>query len=93
MSGMDVGYVPRNGVLVYLKPKGAKVKTGEAIAEVIDFYDPNPKTNRTRMVSRTDGILFSRRLDGRLCWPGMVAFRIAGAKDLPHRKGLSGLDD
>jgi predicted deacylase len=93
MSGMDVGYVPRNGVLVYLKPKGAKVKTGEAIAEVIDFYDPNPKTSRTRMVSRTDGILFSRRLDGRLCWPGMVAFRIAGAKDLPHRKGLSGLDD
>ncbi len=93
ISAMDVGYCPKSGVLVYLKPKGAKVKTGEAIAEIIDPLDPDPKTNRVQMTSRTDGILFSRKLDGRLAWPGMVAFRIAGSKDLPHRKGLSGLDD
>jgi hypothetical protein len=45
------------------------------------------------MLSRTDGILFSRRPDGRLAWPGMVTYRIAGAKPLAHRKGMSGLDD
>jgi hypothetical protein len=45
------------------------------------------------MRSRTDGILFSRRRDGALAWPGMVAYRIAGAKPLAHRKGMSGLDD
>ena len=39
------------------------------------------------MVYPTDVILFSRKRDCRL------AFRIAGGKDLPHRKGLSGLDD
>lgn len=93
MSGMDVGYCPRSGMLVYHKPKGAKVKAGEVIAEVIDMLDPNPKTARTPMVARTDGILFSRKLDGRLAWPGMGAYRIAGAAELPHRKGLSGLDD
>ncbi len=43
--------------------------------------------------SRTDGILFSRRPDGQLAWPGKVAYRIAGAKVLAHRKGMSGLDD
>ncbi len=48
---------------------------------------------RTPMRSRTDGMLFSRKRDGGLAWPGMVAFRIAGAKPLAHRKGMSGLDD
>ena len=41
----------------------------------------------------SDGILFSRKPDGRLAWPGAVVFRIAGAKVLAHRKGMSGLDD
>jgi uncharacterized protein len=45
------------------------------------------------VLARTDGILFSRKLDGRLAWPGAVLFRIAGAKLLAHRAGLSGLDD
>ena len=48
---------------------------------------------RTPMLSRTDGMLFSRKRDGILAWPGMVAYRIAGAKPLAHRKGMSGLDD
>ena len=48
---------------------------------------------RKQMLAHTDGILFSRRRNGGLAWPGMVAFRIAGAKPLAHRKGMSGLDD
>ena len=46
-----------------------------------------------QMLAGTDGVLFARRRNGELAWPGMVAFRIAGAKPLTHRKGMSGLDD
>jgi hypothetical protein len=38
-------------------------------------------------------VLFSRRLDGYLSWPGQVMYRICGPKPLPHRIGATGLDD
>lgn len=93
ISGMDVGYCPRNGFLAYHVAAGAKVKKGEAICDIIDPADPRGPKARTPMLSRTDGILFSRKRNGGLAWPGMVAFRIAGAKPLAHRRGMSGLDD
>ncbi len=93
MSGMDVGYSPKPGMLVYHLPKGAKVKKGTPVCDIIDPTDPRGPKARTPVLARTDGILFSRRPDGRLAWPGMVLFRIAGARELPHRKGMSGLDD
>jgi len=93
MAGMDVGYVPRPGILVYHRAEGARVRKGEAVCEVIDPADSRGPAARTQMLARTSGILFSRRLDGRLAWPGMVAYRLAGAKPLAHRKGMSGLDD
>jgi len=93
IAGMDVGYVPQPGILVYHRTEGARVRKGEAVCEVIDPADPRGAAARTQMLARTSGILFSRRLDGRLAWPGMVAYRIAGAKELAHRKGMSGLDD
>jgi predicted deacylase len=93
ISGMDVGYAPSAGILTYLKPEGARVKKGEAVCEVIDPVAADPAKARTAVLSRTDGVLFSRRRDGRLAWPGMVCFRVAGAKPLKHRKGASGLDD
>jgi hypothetical protein len=93
MGGMDVGYCPKPGILVYHAAKGTRVKKGMPVCEVIDPADARGPKARTQMVARTDGILFSRKLDGRLAWPGMVAFRIAGARLLAHRKGMSGLDD
>jgi len=69
------------------------VRKGTAVCEVIDPADPRGPRARTQMLSRTDGILFSRRPDGQLAWPGNVAYRIAGAAELAHRKGMSGLDD
>jgi predicted deacylase len=93
IAGMDVGYAPRAGMLTYLAAKGERVRRGQTVCEVIDPADPRGPKARTPVKSRTDGILFSRRPDGRLAWPGMVLFRIAGAKRLAHRKGLSGLDD
>ncbi len=93
ISGMDVGYCPKTGYLTYHAPAGAKVKKGDAICDIIDPADPRGAAARTPMLSRTDGILFARKRSGALAWPGMVAFYIAGAKPLTHRKGMSGLDD
>jgi uncharacterized protein len=93
ISGMDVGYCPRHGFLVYHAAAGAKVKKGAAICEIINPADPRGPKARTQMLARTEGILFSRKRNGGLAWPGMVAFRIAGAKPLAHRMGMSGLDD
>jgi predicted deacylase len=85
ISGMDVGYSSGTGFLVFHVKPGAKVKKGQAICDVIDPANPNK--------SQTDGVLFSRRLDGYLSWPGQVMYRIAGPKPLAHRIGMSGLDD
>jgi len=93
MGGMDVGYCPRPGILVYHIAKGSKVRKGTPVCEVIDPTDARGLKARTQILARSDGFLFSRRLDGRIAWPGMVAFRIAGPKVLAHRKGMSGLDD
>ena len=93
IGGMDVGYSPGTGILVYHLAKGTRVRKGMPVCEVIDPADARGPKARKQIVARTDGILFSRRTDGRLAWPGMVLFRIAGAKVLQHRKGMSGLDD
>ena len=93
ISGMDVGYCPCNGFLTYNFAAGSKVKKGDAICDIIDPSDIRGARGRTQLLSNTDGILFSRKRDGVLSWPGMVAYRIAGAKPLAHRKGMSGLDD
>ncbi len=93
IAGMDVGYCPVGGYIVYLLPPGAKVKDGQAICEVIDPTDPRGPAARTPILARSDGLLFSRKRNGGIAWPGMVAFRIAGPKALAHRKGMSGLDD
>ena len=93
ISGMDVGYSKGTGFLVFHVKPGAKVKKGQAICDVIDPANPNGAKARTTYTSATDGVLFSRRLDGYLSWPGQVMYRIAGPKPLAHRIGMSGLDD
>lgn len=93
IAGMDVGYAPKTGFVVFQTRKGQRVRKGETVCEVIDPSDARGPKARTRVPARTDGVIFSRRPDGRLAWPGMVLFRIAGKKPLAHRKGLSGLDD
>ena len=93
IAGMDVGYCPRAGMVVYSLPRGAKVKKGALVCEIVDPLDYRGPKARTPVLARSDGVLFSRRPDGRLMWPGAVLFRIAGPRPLPHRKGMSGLDD
>ena len=93
ISGMDVGYSTGTGFLVFHVKPSAKVKKGQPICDVIDPANPNGPKARTTYKSATDGVLFSRRLDGYLSWPGQVMYRISGPKPLAHRIGTSGLDD
>jgi hypothetical protein len=93
MSGMDVGYAGCTGILVYRVAAGARVRKGQVVCEVIDPSDERGAAARTPITSGTDGVLFARSRDGMLAWPGKVVFRIAGAKPLAHRAGMSGLDD
>lgn len=93
IAGMDRGYCPCSGILVYRVDKGARVRKGQVICEVIDPADSRGPQARTPMRARGDGILFARRLDGTLAWPGKGAFAIAGPTPLAHRAGMSGLDD
>lgn len=93
IAGMDKGYCPCSGMLVYHVTKGDRVRKGQVICEVIDPTDPRGPQARTPMRAGGDGVLCSRRLDGTLAWPGKGAFSIAGAEPLPHRAGLSSLDD
>lgn len=93
ISGMDRGCCPCRGILVYHAAKGTRVRKGQVICEVIDPADPREPQACTPMRAGGDGVLFARRLDGTLAWPGKGAFAIAGAKPLAHRVGMSNLDD
>lgn len=93
ISGMDVGYSPGTGIIVYLVKKGEWVKKGQPIVDVIDPSDARGPKARKTLKSRTDGLFFSGKENGKLAWPGAVLYRIAGPKALAHRKGMSGLDD
>ncbi|NBT65717.1 MAG: hypothetical protein EBT32_10020 [Betaproteobacteria bacterium] len=87
IQGMDVAYCPTTGFLAYHLEPGAKVKKGQAVCDVIDPANPHGEAARTTIHAQTEGVLFARRLNGSLAWPGLVLFRIAGAQR------LSGLDD
>ncbi|MBC7603354.1 MAG: succinylglutamate desuccinylase/aspartoacylase family protein [Ramlibacter sp.] len=93
IGGMDVGYSPKSGILVYHFDKGTMVKKGQTICDVIDPSDHRGDKARTPVKARTDGLFYSGKQNGKLVWPGAVLFAIAGAKLLAHRKGMTGLDD
>ena len=59
-------------------PKGSRVRKGMPVCEIIDPADARGPKARTQVLARTDGVLFCRKPDGRLAWPGAVA--------VPHRR-------
>jgi uncharacterized protein len=93
IAGMDVGYCQGSGILVYRVAKGMRVRKGQVICEIIDPCDERGPLARTPLRARSDGVLFARRLDGTLAWPGKTVFGIAGPVPLAHRVGMSVLDD
>ena len=92
VSAMEVGYAPKTGVLTYHKNPGDVVKAGDVICEIIDPMAEDQTKARTPVKTLADGVMFGRRPD-RVARPGMVIFRIASDKPLPHRLNRPALDD
>ncbi len=72
---------PMGGIVVYARPRGAPVRMGEIIAQIVD-----PLTaRRTPVTAVQTGRLFTRNLH-RLVHAGDVIAKIQGTSPLPERK-------
>lgn len=81
LTGVDYVKATTQGIIVYLKETGDRVKDGEVIAEIINPLPRNGEQPIHRVKSRTDGLLFTRNCD-RFARPGRVIAKIAGEKPL-----------
>ena len=66
-------------------PPPAGSSAGETVAALVDVLADEPETARIPIVSRADGLLFSRNAE-RLVRPGQTVIKVAGREPLPHRK-------
>ncbi len=89
LEAVDIVRAPHAGILVMARALGAMVASGETIAELVD--PGNPAAPRTKLSSRTAGMLFSHARD-RLVRPGAAIAKVAGTEPLPGRAGYL-LDD
>ncbi len=85
-SGVDVVKAPAAGVIAYRRRLGERVKAGEVIAELVDPMADHPADARRPILTRTDGLLFTRRRT-RFARGGEGIAKIAGLVPLEHRKG------
>lgn len=92
LEGVDVLTAPAAGVLVYHKPLGGWVNTGELVAEVVDPLGEPPGAARIPMYSNTSGLLFARATE-RLVRPGQKFCKVAGREPLSHRQSGKLLGD
>jgi predicted deacylase len=87
LDAVDLVRSPAAGVLSYKQPLGATVAAGTVIAELVDPMADDPRQARTPIVTATDGLMLSRRLD-HIVRPGSTVTKIVGRKRLPYRTGL-----
>ena len=92
LDGADVVKAASAGLVVYRKEPGDRVENGEVVAEIIDLTADDPANARTPVVSRANGLLFSRQVQ-KLLTPGATVCKVAGAESLDHRKAGSLLED
>lgn len=85
-AGVDVVKSPGAGVLAYKRRLGERVKAGDVIAELVDPMAENAAEARRPIVTRADGLLFTRRRT-RFVRAGESVAKVAGAAPLEHRKG------
>jgi uncharacterized protein len=92
LEGVDVLTAPATGVLVYPKPLGVWVNTGELVAEVVDPLGEPPGAARISIYSNTSGLLFARAAE-RLVRPGQKFCKVAGQVPLSYRQAGKLLGD
>lgn len=83
-AGAQYAYAEHPGVVSYLQPLGAQVRTGDPLFEVID-----PLSDRHSIVrASTDGVLYAReRL--RFAQPGLWLAKVAGSLPIRHGRLFS----
>jgi predicted deacylase len=87
LDAVDLVRSPGAGVLAYKQKLGATVAAGTVIAELVDPMADDPREARTPIVTATDGLVLSRRLD-HMVRPGSSVTKVVGQKKLPYRTGL-----
>jgi predicted deacylase len=87
LDTVDIVRAPRAGIVAYRCAPGDTVKAGAVIAELVDPMADDPRQARTPLATRTDGLVFSTRID-KFVWPGETVAKVAGREPLPERKGL-----
>ena len=92
LDACEVIKAPVPGVLSYAVEIGARVKTGDVVAWLIDPAAEDPDQGRQAIHAGTDGLVLSRR-DRRFVLPGMNLAKIVGTKTLPEREGRNLLGD
>lgn len=87
LDAVDVAKAEMAGILVYHRELGEMIASGDVIAEIVD-----PLGSREKVLSRTDGLLLTRR-SNRFVRPGDIVAKIVGKQTLPERVGGNLLSD
>ncbi|MBK1665916.1 succinylglutamate desuccinylase [Rhodospirillum rubrum] len=86
LTAVDMVVAPVSGVMIYKRPVGAMVETGEVIGEILDPLAEGA-ARRVGVLAATGGPIFARLSDQRLVRAGDVVCKIAGQAPLAHRTG------
>ncbi len=91
LDATDTVRSPVGGVVAYAVELGQQVAAGDVIAWIVDPTEVGD-TARTPVVTRASGLVLSLRAH-RYLRPGMVLAKVVGKQPLPHRQGVSLLED
>ncbi len=84
LEACDVLKAPAPGVLSYAVPLGARVKTGDTVAWLIDPAATDPGEGRQAILARNDGLVLSRR-QRKFVARGESLAKVVGREPLAHR--------
>ncbi len=86
LTGVDYIKATAPGIVSYAKKVGDTVDKGETVAEIMNPLAQNEEYRVTKIVAKTDGLLFSRNTD-RLARPGRIIAKVAGKVPLREEGG------
>jgi predicted deacylase len=87
LDAVDILTAPAGGCLVYKVALGARLRSGDIVAEIVDPLAEDPARRRIAVRTTTDGIFYQRKLL-RQIRPGQSCGKVAGEQALPSRQGV-----
>ena len=91
LDATDTVRSPVGGVVAYAVELGQQADAGDVIAWIVDPTQ-EPAAARTPVTTHASGLVLSLRAH-RYVRPGMVLAKVVGTEPLPHRQGVSLLED